>query len=119
MSLSALHRNAPAAHVPSGMIHPQSARIDQVHVPAKHELLHLCTGLSGAGAAVAGEQAERAFERLTQCALAALQHNPEGFEPWLPPWLRVVLDAALLGVDAPAVRAGRAKRRVALVRRSR
>ena len=64
---------------------------------------------------MASQQAERAFERLTQCALAALQHNPEGFEPWLPPWLRLVLDAALLAVDAPTVRAGRAKRRMALV----
>ena len=74
---------------------------------------------AGAGAPVAGEQAERAFERLTQCALAALQHNLEDFEPWLAPWLRLVLDAALLAVDAAAVRAGRTKRRVALVRRSR
>ena len=78
-----------------------------------------CTALAGAGAPVAGEQAERAFERLMQCALAALQHNPEGFKPWLAPWLRLVLDAALLAVDAPAVRAGRTKRRVALVRLSR
>ncbi|KAK9821560.1 hypothetical protein WJX81_001795 [Elliptochloris bilobata] len=73
-------------------------------------------GTGAAGTQPPGEQAERAFERLTQCALAALQHNREGFEPWLPPWLHLAFDAALLAVDAPTVRAGRAKRRVALVR---
>ena len=70
----------------------------------------------GAGGQPTGEQAARAFERLVQCALAALQQNPEGFAPLLPPWLQLVLDAALLAVDAATVRKGRAKRRLALVR---
>lgn len=70
----------------------------------------------GAGGQPKGEQAARAFERLVQCALAALQQNPEGFAPLLPPWLQLVLDAALLAVDAATVREGRAKRRLALVR---
>jgi len=73
-------------------------------------------GPARAGGGPGGGQGERAFERLAACALAALLSNPEGFEPHLPPALRLFLDAALLAVDAEAVRAARAKRRLMLVR---
>ena len=60
--------------------------------------------------------ASRAFERMIQCVMTALDRNPLDFAACLPHFLKLYCETALVSMDAATVHSIRAKRRVLLTR---
>ncbi len=60
--------------------------------------------------------ASKAFERMAQCVTAAMDKNTLDFAPYLPTFMDLYHQAALLSLNAHMVQKARAKRRVLLVR---
>eukprot|EP00884_Botryococcus_braunii_P020366 jgi/Botrbrau1/7012/Bobra.0165s0041.1 len=58
----------------------------------------------------------KAFERMAQCVLAAEEKHTVDFARYLPPFVDLYHNAALLAMDARMVQRARPKRRVVLVR---
>ena len=57
----------------------------------------------------------KTFERATQCAMAAMDRNPVEFASYLPYFLPLYSNNALLTMDAAAVHRIRPKRRILLM----
>ncbi|KAG2435256.1 hypothetical protein HXX76_007334 [Chlamydomonas incerta] len=73
----------------------------------------------GAGTAAAEQWTEaggKLYERLAALAIAYLDTNPLPFAEFVPFFLELFVQSALIGLDAATVRAMRPKRRVLLVR---
>ncbi|KAG2446721.1 hypothetical protein HYH02_008283 [Chlamydomonas schloesseri] len=74
----------------------------------------------GAASSAAGEQwtdtGGKLYERLAALAIAYLDTNPLPFAEFVPFFLELFVQSALIGLDAATVRAMRPKRRVLLVR---